>query len=52
MLLVLLIVLIVILSGGSGWGYYRGTGYSATLGGLAGLLLLALLIYLLVGGGY
>jgi hypothetical protein len=49
MSLILLILIIVLLLGG-GWGYSYGgwTGYGP--GGLVGLLVIVLIIFLLVGG--
>jgi hypothetical protein len=46
---ILLIIIIVLLVGGSGWGYTRW-GYNGGFG-IAGLLLVVLILYLLLGRG-
>jgi micrococcal nuclease len=48
----IVIIVVILLLGGSGpwWGYSRGWGYRP-LGGVGGLLLIILVLWLLFGGG-
>lgn len=50
--LVILLVLIVLLFAGSGYGYYRGGAYASPIGGLAALLLIIFIAWLLFGGSF
>lgn len=49
--MILLIILIVLALGGSGYGYYSGGGYASPLGVLGALLIIALIVGLVMGGG-
>lgn len=48
MWLLLLVVLLVLILGGAGYGYRRGTPYVAEGGGMLGLVILVLIVYLLI----
>ena len=50
-LMIVLIVLVILALGGSGYGYYSGGGYATPLGSLGALLIVGLIIWLLLGGG-
>ncbi len=50
-LLILLIVLLLAL-GGSGYGYYSRGAYATPLGGLAAILLILFIAWLLFGGSF
>lgn len=50
MLTVLLIILILVALFGGGWGYRRGGWDGPVPGGLLGLIILIILLYLLFGG--
>jgi len=48
---ILLIVLVVLALGGSGYGYYREGPYASPLAIIGALLLIALVLWLIFGGG-
>jgi hypothetical protein len=50
-LLVLLIVILFLL-GGSGYGYYRGGAYASPIGMLGALLLIIFIAWLIFGGSF
>jgi len=50
-LMIILIILVVLALGGSGYGYYSGGAYASPLGMLGALLVIGLILWLLFGGG-
>jgi len=49
--LILLLLLVVLAFGGTGYGYYRGESYAGPLGIVGVLLLVGLILWLIFGGG-
>lgn len=49
--IIFIILIVLILFGGLGWGYRSGS-YGYPLGGALGIILIILLVWLLVGRGH
>lgn len=49
--IIVLVLLLVLAFGGTGYGYYQGAPYTGPLGIIGALLLIGLVLWLLFGGG-